>query len=107
MASRTACFEARRASICLLVASASLFVATVGGVGATTNSRGSEARGVFGTGPIGVATTTPPSASEVCEGPGDQPSGPDGFGGCWPGPTSTGVPPGVALTEVNGDLTIT
>lgn len=33
------------------------------------------------------------------------PDGPDPWGGCWPGPQSTGVPAGETLTVVNGNQT--
>ena len=35
------------------------------------------------------------------------PDGPDGMGGCWPGPSNTGVPNGVALSNYSGPCTIT
>jgi hypothetical protein len=35
------------------------------------------------------------------------PDGPDGMGGCWPGPLTTGVPDGVTLTDYTGPNTIT
>jgi hypothetical protein len=35
------------------------------------------------------------------------PDGPDGSGGCWPGPNNTGVPPGTTLTPYTGPCTIT
>jgi hypothetical protein len=34
------------------------------------------------------------------------PDGPDGFGGCWPGPSNTGVPTGTPLTTYVGPCTI-
>jgi Thrombospondin type 3 repeat len=34
------------------------------------------------------------------------PDGPDGFGGCWPGPSNTGVPAGTVLTDYIGPCTI-
>lgn len=33
------------------------------------------------------------------------PDGPDPWGGCWPGPETTGVPDGETLTVVNGNIT--
>lgn len=35
------------------------------------------------------------------------PDGPDSWGGCWPGPLTTGVPAGTTLTEYTGPCTIT
>jgi hypothetical protein len=35
------------------------------------------------------------------------PDGPDGMGGCWPGPSNTGVPGGVSLSNYSGPCTIT
>ena len=34
------------------------------------------------------------------------PDGPDPWGGCWPGPSNTGVPAGTALTNYTGPCTI-
>jgi hypothetical protein len=35
------------------------------------------------------------------------PGGPDHIGGCWPGPTTTGVPAGTTLTSQSGTLNVT
>jgi len=35
------------------------------------------------------------------------PDGPDGMGGCWPGPSNTGVPAGTQLSDYTGPCTIT
>jgi hypothetical protein len=35
------------------------------------------------------------------------PDGPDGMGGCWPGPSNTGVPSGIALTAYTGPCAVT
>src|SRR5574338_1080446 len=44
-------------------------------------------------------TTTPPPAGNCPVPTPHVPDGPDGNGGCWPGPETTGVPAGVALTD--------
>jgi hypothetical protein len=41
-----------------------------------------------------------------CPGSPDQPDGEDPWGGCWPGPETTGVPNGVTLTNYGGPCTI-
>jgi len=51
-------------------------------------------------------TTTPPSAGCSRTTP-HTPGGPDGFGGCWPGVDTTGVPPGTTLTAYTGPCVIT
>lgn len=43
----------------------------------------------------------------VCDGDPHTPGGPDAWGGCWPGPNNTGVPPGTMLTPYRGPCTIT
>lgn len=43
----------------------------------------------------------------VCTGAVHAPGGPDGAGGCWPGPDNTGVPAGTSLTPYTGPCTIT
>src|SRR5262245_34737857 len=42
-----------------------------------------------------------------CSAPMHTPSGPDGAGGCWPGPDNTGVPAGIALRMYDGPGGIT
>lgn len=49
---------------------------------------------------FGVAATCPVSTPNV-------PDGPDPFGGCFPGPETTGVPDGTVLTTYTGPYTIT
>lgn len=41
-----------------------------------------------------------------CTGAANTPGGPDPWGGCWPGPGNTGVPDGIKLKVISGDLTI-
>ncbi len=41
-----------------------------------------------------------------CPGSPNQPDGEDPWGGCWPGPETTGVPSGVSLTAYGGPCTI-
>jgi hypothetical protein len=49
--------------------------------------------------------TAPPAV--VCPGEASMPDGPDPWGGCWPGPTTTGIPSGTNLTSYTGSCTIT
>lgn len=42
-----------------------------------------------------------------CTGQAHIPGGPDSWGGCWPGPSNTGVPSGTTLTAYTGPCTIT
>ncbi len=49
----------------------------------------------------------PVASADACSGVPAEPGGPDPWGGCWPGPSNTGVPSGVRLTVTTGDLTIT
>ena len=54
-----------------------------------------------------TTTTTAPQGTPCGSGaPGDRPGGSDGFGGCWPSASSTGVPAGTPLTVVNGGMTV-
>ena len=66
-----------------------------------------------------VAPAAPPSTASVvqpraaaaaaaadCEGNRDEPGGRDPWGGCWPGSSNTGVPPGTVLKRVGGDPVI-
>jgi hypothetical protein len=46
-------------------------------------------------------------AAGGCAGSPNTPDGPDPWGGCFPGPASTGVPPGTNLTPYTGPCTIT
>lgn len=43
----------------------------------------------------------------TCTASAGQPDGADAWGGCWPGPTTTGVPSGTSLTPYTGPCTIT
>lgn len=61
-------------------------------------------------------TTTPPATTVMpptspppagCSRTGHVPGGPDGFGGCWPDATTTGVPAGTTLTAYTGPCVIT
>lgn len=52
-------------------------------------------------------TSTTPPASGACVGAKHMPGGPDGKGGCWPGPNNTGVPAGTLLSTYAGSCTIT
>jgi hypothetical protein len=42
-----------------------------------------------------------------CTGSLHTPGGPDGMGGCWPGPNNTGVPSGTVLSNYTGPCTVT
>jgi hypothetical protein len=52
-------------------------------------------------------TTPPPPAGTCALTTPHVPDGPDGNGGCWPGPSNTGVPSGVTLSAYTGPCTIT
>ena len=55
-------------------------------------------------------TPPPPTATVTpagCPGAKHQLDGDDGKGGCWPGPSNTGVPPGTTLTNYTGPTIIT
>ncbi len=43
----------------------------------------------------------------ACPGAQHTADGPDGWGGCWPGPTTTGVPVGTSLTPYTGPCSVT
>ncbi len=60
-----------------------------------------------------TTTSTPSSTSSTTRASGacqsddeNDVDGADPWGGCWPGPASTGVPSGTNLTVVNGDYTV-
>ena len=55
--------------------------------------------------PTPTATPTPSGACAVSTP--NVADGPDPFGGCFPGPSNTGVPSGTALTDYTGPCTIT
>lgn len=46
------------------------------------------------------------TASGSCPGAPNTPDGEDPWGGCWPGPTTTGVPSGVTVSNYGGPCTI-
>lgn len=48
----------------------------------------------------------PVSSQSACSQPPNTPGGSDGNGGCFPGPSNTGVPPGTVLTTYAGDCEI-
>lgn len=54
-----------------------------------------------------VTATYATSTSAGCTGAKHTPGGPDGAGGCWPGPLNTGVPVGTVLTVYTDPCTIT
>jgi hypothetical protein len=59
--------------------------------------------GQSGTGVVKFAGGLSPTPTPgVCSGAKHTPDGPDGFGGCWPGPQSTGIPAGTVLTNYTG-----
>jgi hypothetical protein len=62
-----------------------------------TNASGGQAVKFSGSGNTG---TCPSSIANA-------PDGPDPWGGCWPGPQTTGVPAGTTLTAYTGPMTIT
>ena len=53
------------------------------------------------------STPTVPPQNGGCTGSAWTPGGPDPWGGCWPGPGTTGVPAGVVLTNYAESCTIT
>lgn len=63
---------------------------------------GAQASAAVGAGSAGQSR----AAARACTGPRGEPGGPDSWGGCWPGPASTGVPSGTALTSYSGDRTV-
>lgn len=60
-----------------------------------------------GTPQVDSGTPPPPPPTGTCTGTPMTPGGPDGQGGCFPGPNNTGVPAGTALTPYTGPCTIT
>ena len=56
-----------------------------------------------------TATALPSSSTSTggCSAPANTPGGPDGQGGCFPGPDNTGVPAGTNLIAYTGPCTIT
>jgi hypothetical protein len=56
--------------------------------------------------PTSTPTATPPTGACATATP-NVPDGPDAAGGCFPGPSNTGVPDGTALTTYSGPCTIT
>jgi hypothetical protein len=55
----------------------------------------------------GAASGSPAAATNTsCGGTPNTPGGADPWGGCWPGPSNTGVPAGISLTAYNGPCTI-
>lgn len=52
-------------------------------------------------------TTTVPPPTGCAVSTSHVPDGPDGMGGCFPGPSNTGVPAGTTLTAYTGPCTIT
>lgn len=59
--------------------------------------------GAHDSGSSGSDTSVP----AVCTGAKHTAGGPDGMGGCWPGPSNTGVPSGTVLSAYGGPCTIT
>lgn len=57
-----------------------------------------------GAGAVKFAAAAPPTGS--CSGAQHTAGGPDGNGGCWPGPDNTGVPGNITLTNYTGSMTI-
>lgn len=56
----------------------------------------------------GIAGVTVPGGSTPdnhCFRSAGEPDGPDGWGGCWPGPRTTGIPVGTELTKVPAQAT--
>ena len=56
------------------------------------------------TSPVATPSSKPTGG---CSAPANTPGGPDGQGGCFPGPENTGVPAGTNLTPYTGPCTIT
>ncbi len=79
--------------------------------GATTATvSGASGSGVvkFTAGTTPTPSSTPSSSPAACASSTQHvPDGPDGMGGCWPGPSNTGVPAGITLTNYTGSCTIT
>lgn len=89
------------AAALVLVAGAVLTYVTVN----TSDSSGAETSAQQDAG-----VTTQDGAADnragACTGAANTPGGPDPWGGCWPGPGNTGVPVGISLDVISGDLTI-
>ena len=74
-------------------------------------SDGTEVR--RGTNPRNASDPPPPGTSpplpplRACVATPNTPDGPDPWGGCWPGPATTGVPDTTPLTNYTGPCTIT
>ena len=49
----------------------------------------------------------PPPQTSGCNGAAWSPDGPDPWGGCWPGPNTTGIPNGAVLSAYTGSCNIT
>lgn len=62
---------------------------------------------VFAGGAALIANHAAPGATACASSTPHVPDGPDGSGGCWPGPSTTGVPAGTTLTTYTGPCTIT
>ena len=84
-------------------------------VNTTTVTNGSHtfgARAYDAAGNIGNATNVTATVSNVAPTTGcavstaNVPDGPDGSGGCWPGPANTGPPAGTTLTNYTGSCTL-
>ena len=69
---------------------------------ADTQGPSVESAGVSTTKADSTAATEPNS----CSGGINTPGGQDPWGGCWPGPNTTGVPEGTSLDVITGDLAI-
>jgi hypothetical protein len=78
----------------------------VGGTTAGASTEGGEAgsgdAGSAGSGDAGSA-----GSGSGCRGAQHEAEGPDAWGGCWPGPSNTGVPEGTTLTPYDGPCVIT
>jgi hypothetical protein len=73
---------------------------------------GGIARPTGATPPTGAPTTGAPSAgaptpADCASATSNIPDGPDPWGGCFPGPSSTGVPVGTTLTPYTGSCNVT
>ena len=76
---------------------------TIKAVVTATNSGGSNSAASSSVGPVSAPSSSGPCPVSTP----NVPDGPDPWGGCFPGPKTTGVPAGTVLTNYTGPCTVT
>jgi hypothetical protein len=74
--------------------------------GGTTDGGSTDGGSTDGGVPLADGGTVDAAPSGACTGTKHTAGGPDGAGGCWPGPSNTGVPDGISLAPYSGPCTI-